>query len=48
MLTNPDYNKISIDNYKQEIFLEFMLALYLYVTTSLIMLYLEVISNIQC
>ena len=35
MLANPDYNKISIENYYQEIFQIFMLALCLYITCSL-------------
>ena len=32
MLANPDYNNISIENYKWETFLTFMLALRVYVT----------------
>ena len=47
MLANPDYNNISIDNYKQEIFLILMLELHIYVTSSLTLVYLEVIANIQ-
>ena len=48
MLYNPYDNNISIDNYKQEIFMTFMLALHLYVTHSLNFVYVEVIANIQC
>ena len=47
MLTNPDYNNISIENYIREMFLTFMLALGVYVNRSLIQLYLKAIANIQ-
>ena len=48
MLSNTDYNKVSIDNRKQEILMTFMFALNLYVTSSLTLVYLELISKIQC
>ena len=47
MSANPDYVKISIENYKQEIFPTFMFALCIYVICSLNQLYLEVIFNIN-
>ena len=47
MLFNHDYNNISIDNYKREMFQTFMLTLRVYVTYSLTLVYLEVISKIQ-
>ena len=48
MLDNPDYNNISIENYKWEIFTTFILELHVYVTSFLIIVYQEVIVNIQC
>ena len=45
-LANPDYNIISIEKYKQEIFPSFMLSLHAYVTSSLNRVYLEVVANI--
>ena len=39
MLDNPDYKKKSIGNYKWEIFQTFMLALHVYVTSSLTLVY---------
>ena len=48
MLANSGYNNISIENYNQEIMNIFMLSLRLYVTSSLALVYLEIISNIQC
>ena len=48
MLYNPEYNNISIDNYWCEILQKFMLALFVYVTRSLNLVYLEVIATIQC
>ena len=46
MLANPEYNNISIDNYYQEIFQTFMLALCVFITHSLTLVYLEVRANI--
>ena len=48
MLAHTDFNKISIDNYKQESLPIFMLEDCVYVTCSLNPLYVEVIANIQC
>ena len=48
MLYNHDYNNISIDSYKREIFQTIMLALCVSVTSSLTLVYLEVIAKIQC
>ena len=48
MFNKPYNNTISIDNSEQEIFQTFMLALRVYFTHLLALLYLEVISNIQC
>ena len=47
MLFNPEYNNISIDNYKREIFQIFMLELRLYIPYSSTLVYLEVISKIK-
>ena len=47
MSVNTDFNTISMDKYKQEIFPTFVLALQLYVIPSFTLLYLEVISSIQ-
>ena len=46
MSENPDYNNISIDNYKQERLKIFMSAFCLFVTSSLTLVYLKVIANI--
>ena len=46
MLDNTEYNHISTDKYYQEILQEFMLALYVYVTLSLTLAYLDAIDNI--
>ena len=48
MLSNPDYNNIYIYNYYRVILQMFMLALCVFVTGSLTLLYMEVIANIQC
>ena len=48
MLSKPDYKNISIDKYYQVILQTFMLSLCVFVTRSLILVYLKVISNIQC
>ena len=48
MLANPDYNNISIENYKWKILQIFMLALYVYATRPLTLVYTEVMANIQC
>ena len=45
MFANPDYNNISIANFKREIFMTFMLELYVYVTSSLTAVYLKVIAK---
>ena len=42
MLDNTNYNNISTNNYKQEIFPTFMLALNVHVTNSLTLVYMEV------
>ena len=42
---NPDFNNISIENYKQNKFPTFMLSLYLYVISSLNWLYLHIIHS---
>ena len=47
MLAHPNFNNISIDNYKQEIFCTFSLGCGVYVTFSLNLVYVEVIANIQ-
>ena len=47
MSANTDFNNISMDKYKQEIFPTFVLALQLYVIPSFTLLYLEVISSIK-
>ena len=44
MLTNYDFNIISIDNHTQEIFLTFMLPLCVFFTSSLTIEYMEVID----
>ena len=48
MLAHPDFNKISTDTYKQEIFLTFMLSGVTYITCPLNPVKVEVIANIQC
>ena len=48
MLADSDFNNISIDTYKREIFPTFMLADGEYIIRSLNRLYVEVIDNIQC
>ena len=48
MSANKYYNNISIDNYKGEIFLIFLFALYVHFARSFTPVYLEVIDNIQC
>ena len=48
MLPHPNVDKISINNYKQEILPTFMLENCVYVTRSLNWVYVELISNIQC
>ena len=40
MLYNKYYNSISIDNYKQELLLWFILVLYVYVTSFSTLVYL--------
>ena len=47
MLANPDFNNISIDDYKQYILPKFMFELCVFVTSSLTILYVEVIDNIK-
>ena len=46
MLDRPDFNNISIETDKREIFLEFMLAYGEYITHSLDRVYAKVIANI--
>ena len=46
MLDNTDYNNKSIDNYKIEILKTFISAFCLFVTSSLNLVYPEVIANI--
>ena len=48
MLAHPDLNDISIDTHKQEIFTIFMVEDYVYITCSLDLVKVEVITNIQC
>ena len=48
MLAHPDFNNISIDNYKRERFPTFMLADGAYITRSLNLVYVEVIAKITC
>ena len=48
MIANPGNSKILIDNYKWEILMSFKLSFYLFVTSSLNLVYVEVLSNIQC
>ena len=48
MLGHPNFNNISIENYRWEIFPKFMSADGVYVILSLNWLYAEVISSIQC
>ena len=48
MSDRPDFNNISIDNYKPEIFPTFLLAYCVYITRSLNRVFVEVISNIEC
>ena len=48
MLAHPDFKKKTIDNYKQERFMRFMLALCVFVTCSLTLVNVEVITKIQC
>ena len=48
LLAHHDSNRISIDNYKRNIFPTFMLADGVYNTRSLNLLYMEVLVNIQC
>ena len=48
MLAHPDYNNISNDNYKQKIQQTIMLYFYVFITSSLSLLYVEVIYNTQC
>ena len=47
MLDNSDYKSISIDNYKREILPKCMLAIRVYVTFLLDLVYLKVIANIK-
>ena len=46
ILANTDFNNISIDNYKREILQIFISAFFVFVTSSLPLVYLEVISKI--
>ena len=48
MLYHPDFNDVSIDTYRLEIFPTFMLSDGVYITCSLNWENLEVIANIQC
>ena len=48
MPAHPEFKNIPMENYKREILLTFMLADCLYVTHSLNLANVEVISNIQC
>ena len=48
MLDNPDNKNISIQKYDQEILPIFMLSLWLFIIRSLNLVYLELISKIQC
>ena len=48
MSANSDFKNISMDNYKQELLTQFMLSLCVFVTSSLNILYVEVISKINC
>ena len=48
MLADPDYNNISIENDKQEIFMTLMLELHVYLTNQLTLVYLEVIDKEYC
>ena len=48
MLASPDNDNISIHSYYQEILQKFMLVLYVFITHSLTLVYLSVISDIQC
>ena len=48
MLDNPDFNNISIGNYKWERLPVFMLSLCVFVASLLTLVYAEVIANIQC
>ena len=47
MLDNHNYNNLSIENYKREILPTFMLALHVYFTHSLTLVYLKVIVDNQ-
>ena len=48
MFDFTDYNNISMDSYKQEMFTTFMLEDCVFITCSLNLANVEVISNIQC
>ena len=48
MVANPDFKNISIDSYEEEIFPNFMLALCIFVTSALTLVYVGLIANIQC
>ena len=48
MLSHPAHNNISINNYYQERLQTFMLSEWLFITRSLNILYLEVITNFPC
>ena len=47
MLGNTEYSNISIHSCRQEILQTYMLALCAFVTSSLILVYLKVITNIK-
>ena len=48
MLANPEYNKNSFYNYSQERLHTFTLESCSFITSSLTLVYLEVIINLQC
>ena len=48
MLAHPNFNNISIENYKREQFPTFVLSDGEYITRSLNLLKVELIANIQC
>ena len=48
MLDNPEYNYILTEKFDLERLQTFMSSLCVYITISLILVYLEVITNIQC
>ena len=48
MSVNPDFDDIPIENYKQELFPEFILVDGVYATCSLYYVYVEVVYKIQC